>query len=285
MFHTHAPLPRGFFMEVTNGEELLSVSWSRKLQWLQNTGKWVDELARRLSLRSWCQFSMSDRASICILRACCDKVCVVVAKWLARWAKSSAVKIWHGSVAKSVWSVSIFSRIADWLLCHCWECCTGYLPVGGSDLEPVMRQRWPRWTCCHPSRIHGESLGTPTSDQHCQTVATAGANVGSCLQVRECRRNDASNWQGEWLVASCLCSPHFPLWHDQRFHWRSTPVACSVLLLDDPLLSLPGDLGYSIQEAILSSWRCEYVGLCSVSGFPIATDRLPLGGTTEIQMA
>ena len=25
MFHTHAPLPRGFFMEVTNGEELLSV--------------------------------------------------------------------------------------------------------------------------------------------------------------------------------------------------------------------------------------------------------------------
>ena len=112
MFHTHAPLPRGFFMEVTNGEELLSVSWSRKLQWLQNTGKWVDELARRLSLRSWCQFSMSDRASICILRACCDKVCVVVAKWLARWAKSSAVKIWHGSVAKSVWSVSIFSRIA-----------------------------------------------------------------------------------------------------------------------------------------------------------------------------
>ena len=112
MFHTHAPLPRGFFMEVTIGEGLLSVPWSRI--WLQNTGKEGNELAKRLSRHSWCQSSMSDtdRASICILRACCDKVCVVVAKWLARWAKSSAVKIWHGSVAKSDWSVSIFSRIA-----------------------------------------------------------------------------------------------------------------------------------------------------------------------------
>ena len=110
MFHTHAPLPQGFFMEITNGERLLSVPWSRK--WLQNTGKEGNELAKRLSCRSWCQSSMSDRASICILRACRDKVWVVVAKWLARWAKSSAVKIWHGSVAKSDWSVSIFSRIA-----------------------------------------------------------------------------------------------------------------------------------------------------------------------------
>ena len=42
------------------------------------------------------------------------------------------------------------------------------------------------------------------SDQHFQTIATAGANVGSCRPARECRRNDASNWQGEWLDASCL---------------------------------------------------------------------------------
>ena len=140
-----------------------------------------------------------------------------------------------------------------------------------------MRQRWPRWMCCHPSRIHGETLGTPTSDQH--------ANVGSCLLARECRRNDASNLRGEWLVASYQCSLHFLLWHDQRFHWRNAQVACFVLLHDDLLLSLPGDLVCSIQEARLSSWRCEYVRFCSVSGFPIATDRLPLGGTTETQMA
>ena len=204
MFHTHAPLPRGFFMEVTNGEGLLSVPWSRK--WLQNTGKEGNELAKRLSRRSWCQSSMSDRASICILRACCDKVCVVA------------------------------TTVSWWI------------------------------------------LGNPMSDQHFQTIATAGANVGSCRPARECRRNDASNWQGEWPDASCLCSLHFLLWHDQRFHWRSTQVACSVLLHDDLLLSLPGGLVCSSQVAIRSSWRCEYVGLCSVSGFLIELRvRQPLG--------
>ena len=127
-------------------------------------------------------------------------------------------------------------------------------------------------------RNHGGILGNPMSDQHFQTIATAGANVGSCRPARECRRNDASNWQGEWPDASCLCSLHFLLWHDQRFHWRSTQVACSVLLHDDLLLSLPGGLVCSSQVAIWSSWRCEYVGLCSVSGFLIELRvRQPLG--------
>ena len=79
MFHTHAPLPRGFFMEITHGEGLLSVPWSRK--WLQNTRKEGNELAKRLSRRSWCQSSMSDRASICImLRQSLGRSCQVAGK-------------------------------------------------------------------------------------------------------------------------------------------------------------------------------------------------------------
>ena len=53
---------------------------------------------------------MSDNSSICW--ACWERRWVVTAKWLARWAKSAAVKTWTGLVLKSSPGFSSFSRIA-----------------------------------------------------------------------------------------------------------------------------------------------------------------------------
>ena len=90
MFHTHASLPRGFF-QVHPQWRLLSVPWSGigfKIQ--GRIIKWINPKAHRPS---------SGNASM--RRAWFDKVLVDSAKWLARWAKSAAEKIWTGCRERS----------------------------------------------------------------------------------------------------------------------------------------------------------------------------------------
>ena len=88
---THTPRCREAFSQVYTRWRLLSVPLKRK--WLQNTGKnikWINPKAHRPS---------SGNASM--RRAWFDKVRVDSAKWLARWAKSAAEKIWTGCRERS----------------------------------------------------------------------------------------------------------------------------------------------------------------------------------------
>ena len=92
MVHTHASLPRGF---CSGSQAVKAIIRSLKRKWLQNTGKnhqlnWMNPKAHKAS---------SGNASM--RRACSDNVRVDSAKWLARWAKSAAEKIWTGCRERS----------------------------------------------------------------------------------------------------------------------------------------------------------------------------------------
>ena len=90
VFYTHASLPRGFF-QIHPQWKLLSVPWSGNGFKIEGRIiECINPKTHRLS---------SGNASI--RRAWMDKVLVDSAKWLARWAKSAAEKIWTGCRERS----------------------------------------------------------------------------------------------------------------------------------------------------------------------------------------
>ena len=139
---------------------------------------------------------MSDRASICILRACCDSLCR---------SCQAAGKV--GQVFRRENLARIGGQVGSVRFNLLMDRCIGFSGIAENvvkdsgqlvdHLEPAMCLCWPRWMCCHPSQSHCGTLGNQMSDQHFQTIATVGANVGNCHPALECRRNDPSNWEGE----------------------------------------------------------------------------------------
>ena len=78
------------------------------------------------------------------------------------------------------------------------------MPVDAPDLESAtdLFQHSPR--CRLPCQIQA---GPDLCFQHCQTIAGNLARMSSRQYfhhvLRECSKNDASNWQVGWLVPNC----------------------------------------------------------------------------------
>ena len=196
LFHTHAPPPRGHFVQQMHWLSISSYMFPEagcfnesnmqgknaiQLAGLLRTSrKFVPHLGanRRYPISLPCPGPVGQR-----------RICDVFAKWLARWAKSPAVNTWIGLAVKSSRGFSSFSGIAALeslsLMRMLWRTVASWwtwLGIGNVPMLAVIGSL---------SSI-SDSGGT---SQHCQTVA------GNCAKrffphvLQGCWSDDASNWQ------------------------------------------------------------------------------------------
>ena len=174
---------------------------------------------------------MSESASICA--ACCDNWWVVWAKWLARWAKSAAEKIWIGSVL----GFSNFSRMAKLASLSLLE----DVPKNGGQLVDLNRCR--SWFGVDHQRIRVVHIWSwhvilaVFSLVPAVRLLRVVLPVSRLVHFRNYGNADASNWQAGWLVPKSLSIRFDQHGCDQWSRWRRTPVAYCDDFQIDPLPS------------------------------------------------